>query len=99
MGCSDFISQVAGFAFLHPPENNTKGYKNFGSLRLTGEVFFLNKIKNYNIDYSLDIGANIGNHSVFFADDFLQVYSFEPLTQNFDLLKINSKLKKKYNSI
>ncbi len=43
--------------------------------------------KKYN---ALDIGANIGNHSLFFSEHFLNVYSFEPLSINFELLKINS---------
>jgi FkbM family methyltransferase len=48
-----------------------------------------------NIDFggtvALDIGANIGNHSVFFSDIFGSVYSFEPNPYAFELLKINSR--------
>lgn len=39
---------------------------------------------------ALDVGANIGNHSVFFAPFFRDIYSFEPNQQNFDLLTLNS---------
>ena len=39
----------------------------------------------------LDIGANIGNHSIFFDKFFSKVYSFEPHPDNFYLLKFNCK--------
>ena len=38
---------------------------------------------------AIDAGANIGNHSVFFAQVFKKVYSFEPVLKTFDILKIN----------
>ena len=37
----------------------------------------------------LDIGANIGNHSIFYSKKFNQVFSFEVFPKNLDLLKIN----------
>jgi FkbM family methyltransferase len=57
------------------------------------EIQFLDYINtNYKTQKSiLDIGANIGNHSLFFAK-FLncdKVYSFEPVQSNIDLLKKN----------
>ena len=39
----------------------------------------------------LDIGANIGNHSVYFSKLFNEVRSFEPNPQPFELLQINAK--------
>jgi hypothetical protein len=39
---------------------------------------------------ALDIGANIGNHSVYFSDLFAEVYAFEPNPRTFSLLKFNS---------
>jgi FkbM family methyltransferase len=39
---------------------------------------------------ALDVGANIGNHSVFFANYFNKVVSFEPHPKIFKLLKINT---------
>jgi FkbM family methyltransferase len=41
----------------------------------------------------LDIGANIGNHSVYFSDHFNSVISFEPHKKVFDVLSINASLK------
>ena len=40
----------------------------------------------------VDVGANIGNHSVFFARHFKQVISLEPHPRNFELLSINAGL-------
>lgn len=46
-------------------------------------------------DHSMcfDIGANIGNHSVFFANHFKQVFAFEPNPRVFKLLQANAMLK------
>ncbi len=41
---------------------------------------------------ALDIGANIGNHSIFFSRHFSCVHSFEPHPRIFDLLSFNAKL-------
>jgi FkbM family methyltransferase len=41
---------------------------------------------------AVDIGANIGNHSLYFTDLFKSVYSFEPNPRAFALLSINSEL-------
>ncbi len=41
---------------------------------------------------ALDIGANIGNHSLYFSDYFKNVYSFEPHPRTFGVLKLNAEL-------
>jgi FkbM family methyltransferase len=41
---------------------------------------------------AVDIGANIGNHSLYFSDLFRSVYSFEPHPRAFALLSFNSEL-------
>ena len=46
-----------------------------------------NKIKRMS---ALDIGANIGNHSLFFAGYFKKVYSFEPHPITYKLLAFNT---------
>ena len=48
--------------------------------------------KNINRGVFLDVGANIGNHSVFFAKYCAdKVYAFEPFGPNFDKLQKNCK--------
>lgn len=41
---------------------------------------------------ALDVGANIGNHSLFFAGRFAMVHSFEPNPRTFALLAANAAL-------
>lgn len=41
----------------------------------------------------LDIGGNIGNHALFFADHFEQVHAFEPNKEVHDVLTLNARLK------
>lgn len=64
-------------------------------------LFFLrNFLKEKNLDFSnhtaLDIGAYIGNHSIFFSKLFSEIISFEPHPTSFEILKINCK---KYKNI
>lgn len=40
---------------------------------------------------ALDIGANVGNHAVFFSKHFRQVHAFEPHPRIFDVLALNAK--------
>ena len=50
--------------------------------------FIFNKIDTQK-SVCLDIGSNIGNHTLYFAQFFNQVYSFEPHPEIFELLKFN----------
>lgn len=45
--------------------------------------------------HCLDIGANIGNHALFFKDHFASVQCFEPVPRTFRLLEINAELSDK----
>ena len=40
---------------------------------------------------AIDIGANIGNHSLYFNRFFKKIYSFEPVKETYEILKINTK--------
>ena len=52
------------------------------------EEFFLSRSDKMRCVY--DIGANLGNHSVYFATHSkASVFSFEPVPMTFDLLKTN----------
>jgi FkbM family methyltransferase len=42
---------------------------------------------------AIDIGANIGNHSLFFSNFFSQIYAFEPNPLTHQLLSINASFK------
>ncbi|MEM5473909.1 FkbM family methyltransferase [Hoeflea sp. AS60] len=55
---------------------------------------FQHFVRHRNVDLAtcLDVGANIGNHSLFFARMFKKVVSFEPNDRTFRLLKFNSEL-------
>ena len=48
--------------------------------------------KNTSNDLIIDVGANIGNHSLYFSTFFRKVMSLEPNPKVFQLLKINSSL-------
>jgi FkbM family methyltransferase len=41
---------------------------------------------------ALDLGANIGNHSLFFSDYFKHVHAFEPNERTFKVLALNAEL-------
>jgi len=53
-------------------------------------------LQKYQVDMqttaAIDIGANIGNHSLYFSDHFKHVYSFEPNPLTFKLLSLNTEL-------
>ena len=48
---------------------------------------------------ALDIVANIGNHTIFFADKFKDVYAFEPNPATFEVLQINCKYASEHKNI
>lgn len=59
------------------------------------EFFYLKNIIPYLNDHIfshilLDVGANIGNHSVFFSNYFYRIYSFEPQKTTYKILEINT---------
>lgn len=52
---------------------------------------FLSPLKDeFSHGSALDIGANIGNHTLWFADRFSKVLAFEPHPRTFDLLQFNT---------
>ncbi len=73
----DFISQIISIEGRF--ENN--------ELNLI-ERYFKNRLTN---KVTIDLGANIGNHTVAFSKFSKEVYAFEPNPFIFDLLKINTK--------
>lgn len=92
----DEREQIAVFAFdLIALEVNLKGVYEKDEL----EVFFefaekIGLMKRFKKTTVIDIGANVGNHSLFFSKFFKKVISYEPNKSVFNLLKLNSTLKK-----
>lgn len=82
--------QLVIFAFDHIGLSlNLEGRYENSSLFLV-EEFIEKKISNPGDKVVLDIGANIGNHSIFLAEKFKKVYAFEPNPITYEVLKINS---------
>jgi FkbM family methyltransferase len=82
--------QLAIFSFDHIGLiiNNEGRYENRHLLFI---LDYLKLVIPYpNRSTALDIGANIGNHSVYFSEFFGSVYAFEPNPRTFALLKVNS---------
>lgn len=48
---------------------------------------------------AVDVGANIGNHSLYFADHFSNVVSLEPNPRLFDLLELNAMTRKNVRAL
>lgn len=66
------------------------GYYEFKELKILCE--WLKKKKKLNL--VIDVGGNIGNHAIFFSNYFKNVISFEPNTNSYKLLDINTFKKK-----
>lgn len=82
--------QVAVFAFdFIGHQINLKGF--YERQELTTAFNYLLQ-KNLIRGSAADVGANIGNHSLFFQQFFNKVFSFEPNQRTFKLLKINAEL-------
>jgi FkbM family methyltransferase len=63
------------------------------------EKFIKDNLLDSKLKIALDIGANIGNHSLFLSQYFRTVYAFEPNPEIYELLKINSTYVSKIKNI
>ena len=83
--------QLVIFSFDHIGITiNLEGRYENAQLDLVERVI-VDKIRGSKDTVALDIGANIGNHSLFFSNYFNKVYSFEPNPITYDVLSINCK--------
>ena len=81
--------QLASLAFEHIALTiNLRGRNESTTLDLLERYIQVN-VPNSAKKIALDIGANIGNHSIFLADYFDTIYAFEPNPLTFELLSIN----------
>jgi FkbM family methyltransferase len=91
--------QLVIFSFDHIGLSlNTEGRYENSSLFLV-EEFIDKKIPKAKDKIALDIGANIGNHSIFFAKKFKKVYAFEPNPVTYEVLKINCKYAAEHRNV
>ena len=82
--------QVSVFAFDYIGHHiNLDGIYERYELNLVIEYLKNNQLIKGSV---LDIGANIGNHSLFFSKYYEHIYSFEPNPRTFQLLKMNASL-------
>lgn len=67
------------------------------------EIFHLSRLKKHIKENAviLDIGANIGNHTIFFAKECKaqKIYSFEPTQKTFQILKENIRINRLDNMV
>ena len=83
--------QLVTFAFDHiSQEINVKGRFEGDDLEV---IFKFLESRSLIHGLAVDVGANIGNHSLFFANYFDEVISLEPNPRIYELLFLNSKLK------
>ena len=64
---------------------------------LEGLKFHIFKKIDSSNSVCIDVGANVGNHSLYFSQFFNKVYSFEPHPEIFELLKFNVRKNKNVN--
>ncbi len=89
---ADGCKPLVVFAFDHIAHNvNLKGVYEGNEL---DALFNWIKRDNERIfsGVAVDIGANIGNHSLYFADYFTKVYGFEPNPRTYKVLTLNAEL-------
>jgi FkbM family methyltransferase len=84
--------QLIVFSFDHIAHTiNLNGLYEKESLDIFFEWLLFLKV-DFSKSTAIDIGANIGNHSLYFSDHFEKVISFEPHPMTYKVLSLNSEL-------
>ena len=91
--------QLAIFSFDHIGLSINLNGRYEDSILCILELFFNKNLAQVNKNIALDVGANIGNHSIFLSKFFKEVHSFEPNPFTYDILTINSKYAAPNNNI
>lgn len=83
---------IATYAFDHITNRIcTKGVSELHELKILSQIL---NVYSFPTRTAVDVGANIGNHSLFFAQKFDKVVAFEPNQDVFDLLSFNARSQK-----
>jgi protein O-GlcNAc transferase len=93
--CDSLFTDISGKRLYHHYDHIGKqlfNKKKFYENRMLDYIKELNKGKKPNV---LDVGANIGNHSVYFSTFADKVFAYEPCESNFSKLEKNVR----YNNI
>jgi len=89
-----FIAENGKYLAIFAHDRNSHFVNFFGrpeksSMDIIFDFFKKNNFINKNTDTALDIGANIGMHSILFSKYFKFVFSFEPHPLTYKLLEFN----------
>ncbi len=79
---------------------HARGYNNHGTFFDTGELNLIHKLKNHDIKYVIDIGANVGEYSRFVLENLdCNVLAFEPLPKAFqELIRLRDEFQGKFEA-
>lgn len=80
-GVYDFKLDDTTFKIFLNPNNGTVDYDIFANRSFEGDILKLLRSELCKDDVFLDIGANIGQHSLYASHFCKHVYSFEPITR------------------
>jgi FkbM family methyltransferase len=96
-----YISKKTEFIFyLNPKEYITSQILCYGLHERDLLYFILSKIPSkYLKGQCLDVGANIGNHTLFFSRFYNKIHSFEPVLSTFKALDLNITINNKANKV
>jgi FkbM family methyltransferase len=86
------MKKVHGWAVPEFDRIISKQCKNFPQTDYQQTILDWALSRTYKFDLAIDIGANIGLHSVRFSNKFKNVFSFEPYSINYECLLENTKM-------
>lgn len=85
-GMPSYVGLINEYISLEIMVDGVYDFRSINEIKQLLESNFL----NFKCETLLDIGANIGNHSLYFSKYFKNIISFEPNPFTFEILKINT---------